>query len=312
MEYEGQICRSPMERSSFMLPIMVGCSYNRCRFCNLFRGLKYRELSIEQIKNELYRVKNVGGNLKKIFLGDGSAFDCKSDFLIKILNLIHCYFPNCNEINMDATVSGIMKKTDAELRILHNLGIRHLYIGIETGLDDVLKFMNKDHNIKEAKIAIERIKACGYFFDAHIMTGVAGKGRGIENAEALAEFLNKMQPSRVINFSMFIHNEVLLFQDVKNGIFIPADEEENLVEEEHLISLLGHDAENSIEYDGFHDFIAVRVRGILPNDRDKMLKKLREKIEIYKKKEEIYAFVKGECAIDKLKKENGEDVWKYV
>ena len=60
MEYEGQICRAPMERSSFMLPIMVGCSYNRCRFCNLFRHLKYRELSFEQIEKELARVKEIG------------------------------------------------------------------------------------------------------------------------------------------------------------------------------------------------------------------------------------------------------------
>ena len=59
-----------MERSSFMLPIMVGCSYNRCRFCNLFRHLKYRELSFEQIEKELARVKEVGGNPRKIFLGD--------------------------------------------------------------------------------------------------------------------------------------------------------------------------------------------------------------------------------------------------
>lgn len=61
MEYEGQICRAPMERSSFMLPIMVGCSYNRCRFCNLFRHLKYRELSFEQIEKELARVKEAEG-----------------------------------------------------------------------------------------------------------------------------------------------------------------------------------------------------------------------------------------------------------
>ena len=70
MEYEGQICRAPMERSSFMLPIMVGCSYNRCRFCNLFRHLRYRELPYEQIEGELLRVKKAGGHPRKIFLGD--------------------------------------------------------------------------------------------------------------------------------------------------------------------------------------------------------------------------------------------------
>ena len=75
MEYEGRICRAPMERASFMLPVMVGCSYNKCKFCNLFRRLKYRELPLEQIEAELLRVKRLGGSPKTVFLGDGSAFD---------------------------------------------------------------------------------------------------------------------------------------------------------------------------------------------------------------------------------------------
>ena len=62
MEYEGRICRAPMERASYMLPVMVGCSYNKCKFCNLFRDLKYRELPLEQVEEELQRVKNLGGN----------------------------------------------------------------------------------------------------------------------------------------------------------------------------------------------------------------------------------------------------------
>ena len=74
MEYEGRICRAPMERASYMLPVMVGCSYNKCKFCNLFRDLKYRELPLEQVEEELQRVKNLGGNPRKIFLGDGNAF----------------------------------------------------------------------------------------------------------------------------------------------------------------------------------------------------------------------------------------------
>ena len=78
MEYEGRICRAPMERASYMLPVMVGCSYNKCKFCNLFRDLKYRELPLEQVEEELQRVKNLGGNPRKIFLGDGNAFGLKN------------------------------------------------------------------------------------------------------------------------------------------------------------------------------------------------------------------------------------------
>ena len=68
MNYEGQICRGPMERASFMLPVEVGCAYNRCKFCTLFKHLKFRELSMDQIEEELKRVSRINGNPKTVFL----------------------------------------------------------------------------------------------------------------------------------------------------------------------------------------------------------------------------------------------------
>ena len=86
MEYEGRICRPPMERSSFMLGVAVGCAYNRCTFCTLFKHLKYRELPLFQIEEELKRVHDLGGCPKSVFLGDGNAFGMKMDRLMTILS----------------------------------------------------------------------------------------------------------------------------------------------------------------------------------------------------------------------------------
>ena len=209
---------------------------------------------------------------------------------------------------MDATVSGILRKTDEELASLHKAKVRHLYIGIESGLDDVLKFMNKDHNLEEAEIAVEKIKAHGFFFDAHIMTGVSGASRGIENAKALANFLNNHTPSRVVNFSMFLHSEVPLYKDIKRGFYTPSDEKSNLEEEKCLISLLGNN--ESINYEGFHDFIKFRVRGTLPKDREKMLKSIKEKVKSLENQAPFYAFVKGACSINTLEKDDGSGkIW---
>ena len=295
MNYEGQICRGPMERSSFMLPVAVGCSYNGCKFCNLFRHLKYRQLPLEQVEAELRRVKDLGGKPKKIFLGDGNAFDMKNEHLEKILDMIHDYFPECEGINMDATVTGILGKTDEEMQRLSEKGVSHLYLGIESGLNDVLIFMNKDHNLEQAYRAIDRLHKYGMIFDAHIMTGIAGKGRGMENAEALAEFLNKTGPAHVINFSLFLHTEVPLYRHIKDGTYMPADEWETLVEERRLVELLNGKEGQPIVYDGFHDFIEFRVRGTLPKDKENMLAKLDKVIEEYKDKPPIYTFVRGEC-----------------
>lgn len=276
MNYEGQICRAPMERASFMLPVMVGCSYNRCKFCNLFRHLTYREIPPEMIEAELQRVKAAGGNPGKIFLGDGNAFDLKSERLFQILELIRAYFPECRCINMDATVTGILRKTQEDLECFYEYGVRHLYLGIESGLDDVLSFMEKDHNLEEAYDAIGRLKRAGLIYDAHIMTGVAGRGRGEENARALAKFLNETKPAYVVNFSMFLHRDVPLYRHVLDGSFLPATELECLQEERLLLELL----KEEIRYDGFHDAIEVRVRGNLPKDRSKMIEKLSAKIDL--------------------------------
>ena len=233
MNYEGQICRAPMERGSFMLPVMVGCSYNACKFCTLFKHLKYRDLPFEQIEKECLAVKLQGGSPRKIFLGDGNAFTFSAEYLLKIIRMIRKHFPDVQMINMDATVTSVLEKSDAELKALYEAGVRHLYLGIESGLDDVLQFMKKDHTLAEAYLAIERLRKAGLFFDAHMMTGIAGHGRGEENALALAEFYNRTHPAHVCNFSLFLHDEAPLAEDIRKGLFVPASELENL-QEDHI------------------------------------------------------------------------------
>lgn len=288
MNYEGQICRAPMERASYMLPVAVGCAYNQCKFCMLFKHLKYRELPLEQVEQEILRVKNLGGSPQKIFLGDGNAFGLSTERLLKITGMIHENFPGVKSINMDATVTNIAEKSDEELMLLKEAGISCLYLGIESGLDDVLGAMNKDHTLIEAYEQIERLKSFGYNYAAHIMAGVAGKGRGLENAEKTAEFLNRTSPVSITNFSMFVHKDAPLYPDIEAGRFEPADELECLREERRLLELL--EIENA-EFDGFNDFIKVRIRGRLPEDREKMLARLDKEIEKLSDKEPVVAYI---------------------
>lgn len=288
MEYEGQICRGPMERSSYMLPISVGCSYNQCRFCMLFKHLHYRQLPLEQIEAELRRVSLIGGNPKQVFLGDGNAFGAETQRMLSILTMVHRYFPACEAIHMDATVRDILRKPAQELAALSAAGVRTLYLGIECGLDDVLERMNKGQTMAQAGEAIEKLHQAGIGYGAHMMTGISGKGRGLENAQALADFYNRTRPDRIINFSLFLHRGAPLYQDILSGQFAPADELENLREEQRLLELLEAD---HLSYDGFHDCISFRVRGLLPRDREKMLRKLADAIGEYEKKDPIFSIV---------------------
>lgn len=269
--YEGQVCRAPVERGAYTVPVSVGCPYNRCKFCTLFKHLDHRLIPIEDIERDLARVASMGGAPRRAFLGDGCAFALPYDRLTEILRMVRRYLPSCEEINMDATVTSIARRTDEQLRVLRGLGVRRLYIGIESGLDDVLAMMDKDHDSDGAREAARRLADADILYDAHIMTGVAGRGRGIENAEATASILLETGASRVINFSMFISRRSPLYAAMERAevSFAPASELENLEEARRLIELLSSGGRR-ILYDGYHDRIGVRVRGYLPSDEMRM------------------------------------------
>ena len=285
MDYEGQICKPPMEIGRFMLPVAVGCSYNACRFCTLFKHLKFRELPLDKVEAELLRVKNLGGSPKKIFLGDGNPFGLNAERLLEVLALIHKYFPDCYDVSMDATVTNVSEKSGEELRALRDNGVSELYVGIECGLEDVLAFMRKDHTGGEARRQIARLREAGIMYSAHIMCGTAGAGRGIENAEATARFLNETGPHRIVNTSLFIHRSAPLFADIESGRFTPATELENMLEERRLLELLTVPVDF---YDGLHDYMEVRTKGRLPQDRERMLARLDMEIERKRERAEMY------------------------
>ena len=290
MDYEGRICRTPGERGAFKLPVSVGCPYNACAFCDLFKDLKYRELPLEQIEAELARVRDAGGAPENIMLGDGNAFHLPFERLSRIVDMIGEYLPSCTRIASDASVPSIAAKSDGELRWLSAHGYKLVYIGVESGLDDVLAFMNKDHGNAEMRTQAARLHEAGIDFGAHIMTGAAGTGRGIENAEATSALLNETKPVSICNFSMGIAPATPLGEWVREGRFEPASREECLREERRLIELL----DIPVRFEGFHfeydrekancpectgdtaefnSFITswTHTRGTLPRDRERLI-----------------------------------------
>lgn len=269
MEYEGRICRAPGERASFMLPVAVGCAYNQCKFCGLFKDLTYRELPLEQIEAELIRVSKLGRTPARVYLGDGNAFHIKTERLVTILEMIQKYLPGVDEIRMDSTVPDIAAKTDEELKLLASLNVKRLYLGIESGLEDVLRFMNKCHTKEVALKQIARLHEADIGYAAHVMTGVAGSGRGEENALALAEFLNETKPELLVNFSIFTSH---LKEDIEAGRFVKASEIENLLEDAVLLEHINV----PMEVDCSHDLVGHRVWGKLPEDREKMVAQLKD------------------------------------
>lgn len=275
MDYEGRICRPAFEKGAFKLPISVGCSYNECKFCGLFKDLKFKIIDDEIVFAEIDRVKSATGSPKVCFLGDGNAFHNTTDRLIKIITYLKENILSIEKIRMDSTITDIKNKTDEELKKLSEVGVEILYIGIESGLDDVLTFMNKEHKTNaEAKEQINRLHKFNIEYSAHIMAGVSGEGRSIENAKAMAKFFNDTKPVSITNFTMFISEDLILYKDIKQGKFKPASNKESLEEAKQLIN----DIDIEVDIDSFHDYIPFRVKGHLPKDKDKLISRIDKEI----------------------------------
>ncbi len=249
MDYRGCICGVTGERFTYKIPVTVGCPYNKCAFCMLYKHLSYHELPMEAIEAEIVRVRDAGGKPKRIMLGDGSPLWMPFERLKGIITLIEQNLPSCEAICSDASIQAIATKTDEELTWLAQHGFRMVYVGIESGLDDVLAFMSKDHDNTEAREQIARLHAAGIDFGAHIMAGVAGAGRGIENARATAALLNELQPTYICDFCLFIGPVTQLGLMEEDGLFVRAGNVECMEEELELVRSL--EPEGTMFFEGY-------------------------------------------------------------
>lgn len=270
MSYQGSICGVTTERFTCKIPVSVGYPYNKCTFCVFYKHLEYRELPLESIEAELVRISEAGGKPERIMLGDGNPLWLPFDCLKQIIEMIERRLPSCTAVASDASIQAIERKTDAELAWLADHGLRMLYVGVESGLDDVLEFIHKDHDNTQAREQIARLHRAGIDFSAHIMTGVAGAGRGIENARATAALLNELRPVHICNFSIYLGPLTELGLLEEDGLFEQAAPLENLLEMRELVSLLDV-PETELFFEGYYTTYLPKPAGKGAGARAKVL-----------------------------------------
>lgn len=238
MKYDQVIYRPPSEAYTLLLQVSSGCSHNKCSYCSMYKGTPFKMESLEQIEKDLIKAKKTHKNTPRIYLLNGDPFCLSANKLKSVAKLIHKHLPNCKTISMYASISNIKDKTMQELKELRSLGINDLYIGVETGFDESLKRINKGNTSKEASTQLQRLNEASIDFISIIMYGVAGKGRGIENALATAHLLNSVQSKAIALMNLTLIPGTDLYEEGKRGDFVEASEKEKLIEEKTLIQNL--------------------------------------------------------------------------
>lgn len=273
MNYTGPVYRPPFEADSLLLQVTVGCSHNQCAFCTMYRAVPFSVCPMEQVEADIEEAARRWPNAKRVFLENGDPFVLSAERLVRIAEAIHAKLPRVETIAMYASIQNIRSKTDAELRHLRALGVNELNIGVESGLDSALKMMNKGHTARESIDELLRLKAAGMDFGLNIIFGAAGSDHWRENAEATAALLNTAQPYLIFTGTVHADPGCPLYEDMRSGAFVENTFGEYLDEEELLLELL--DLENTY-YFGLHPSNVLPMRGMLPRDKEEMLKAVQD------------------------------------
>lgn len=285
---EGTLYRPPVEANTFLLQITAGCTHNGCRFCNMYKDKKFHLIDDEIIVENLKEAKKICDIYerphRRMFLADGDVFSLSADKLEEKINLIRKYHPQVETFAMYAAVRTLKNKSDDDLLRLKSLGVNDLYIGYECGLDDVLLSMNKGHTVAEAVQQAERLNKAGISHNALIILGLAGKGRGEENAYAVADMINKIKPKMTRLATLSVFPNTGLEEDIKAGTFVLAGEKEILTEEKIIIENINLE---EMHLWACHVTNSVRLEGYIGKDREWMLAKLSRNIDSIN--EEVFA-----------------------
>lgn len=198
MHYTGTIWRPPYEADSLILEATAGCTHRACKFCTLYDDLpfKFKASELSTIESDLLEAQiwfhdsllKIEAHLFslpapkrcRVFLAGANPFALKAKHLLEIAGLIHEHFPTCKTIGCFARVTDIASKTDEELAALREAGYTGLTIGIETGDDKALAFMNKGYAAQDVIVQCARLDAANIAYAFFTLRASQGKGAALK------------------------------------------------------------------------------------------------------------------------------------
>lgn len=194
IEYNEPLFRPPSEGDALILQATLGCTWNKCAFCDMYSSKKFTLRKEGDVFKEIESVSVYSQHIRKVFLADGNAMSLSTKRLLPILNKIKEHFPRIKRVSAYAMASDFQRKTMEELRILKEAGLKQAYIGIESGDDEVLTLMNKGETRDSTIEGLLRAKEAGIKISVIILNGVGGKKYSEQHAIGSAEVLNAVQP----------------------------------------------------------------------------------------------------------------------
>src|SRR5919198_3118477 len=268
--YDYPLYRPPSEADSMIFQVTLGCSFNRCSFCNMYRTKEYIKRPWEEIKAEIDMAAKFYPDTRRIFLADGDALNIPKKVMLQILQYVYARFPQLERVSCYAMPKNILQKKDYELREMRTAGLNMLYIGIESGNDIVLKKVTKGATYKTILQACQRAKSYGYILSCMIILGLGGKTYSKEHISDTARILSQSSPDYVGALTLYLEDSI--YNEFINKFgepFVPLDDMGVLDELETLIQNI--EPNRTVIFRANHASNVYSIAGGIPQDRKKML-----------------------------------------
>ncbi len=299
--------RPPSEAYSLLIRVTKNCSWNRCKFCHIYKGQRFELRPVEEVKQDIVAAKAIQDELKAVawksgyggsieavaavlqnppsqsyfnvalwlsqggssaFLQDANTLIMPTPDLVEVIKFLKETFPSITRITSYARSKTAAKKKPDELKALHDAGLSRLHIGLESGYDPLLKYMDKGVTAADHIKGGKNVVASGISLSEYILLGMGGKKMWQEHAVETAKVLNQIDPDFIRIRTLTVKEGMPLYDEVQSGVFVRSTDEELVKEEKLLIENL--DCHSYLVSDHITNLLQ-EIEGRLPDDKEKML-----------------------------------------
>ena len=236
MHYEGNCIRPPSEANSILLQVTLGCSHNQCTFCGTYKDKRFQIKDNDIILSDILFASKYMKRQDRVFLMDGDALIIPQKRLMWILERIKEHLPWVKRVGAYANTKSIQMKSTQELVALRENGLGKLYLGVETGDDEIRKKIHKGSNAQHCLEMGKKVMNAGMKLAVMVLLGIAGKEKSLDHARATGELLSAMDPSYVAALTVILIPGTPLFEEYERGDFKMPDERGLLIEMKEMIT----------------------------------------------------------------------------
>lgn len=269
MRYHGTVIRPPSEADSYILQVTYGCSHNRCTFCGTYQDKPFAVRSADEVLEDIVLAGRRLPMTRRVFLADGNALVLSTRRLVEVLDALAAAFPLLRRVGIYANARDLLTKNDADLALLNQKKLEIVYLGLESGSDEVLRRIDKGITAAEMIEGVRKCQQAGIRASVIALLGLGGAELSQQHAEATGRVVSAMDPHYLSMLTLMLVPGTPLHADWQAGRFEPLSPQALLVE---LRTMLAHtDGLTRCVFRTNHASNYLPLAGTLSRDRDRLL-----------------------------------------